>query len=146
MADSIQQLYDAIQKERRRNGAGSRTAKLLRDGTTKIAKKLAEEAVEVGHEAILRNKATTIEESADVLYNLAVLWVDAGVKPADVWAEMARRVEMMGIAEKLPKSGTGATKPQKPALSPEAEDGPRPKAGLRLAARWLRLGHRRTSF
>jgi phosphoribosyl-ATP pyrophosphohydrolase len=44
-----------------------------------------------------------IKESADLLYNLTVLWVAAGVHPKDVWAEMNRRERMFGIAEKLPK-------------------------------------------
>ncbi len=105
MSDSIERLYAAILGEKDRDDAGSRTARLLRDGTPKIAKKLAEEGVEVGHEAILGNRTATIEESADVLYNLAVLWVDSGIRPADVWAEMDRREAMMGIAEKLPKAG-----------------------------------------
>ena len=44
-----------------------------------------------------------VRESADLLYNLVVLWVHAGVHPDDVWAEMRRRETMFGIAEKLPK-------------------------------------------
>jgi phosphoribosyl-ATP pyrophosphohydrolase len=32
-----------------------------------------------------------------------VLWVASGVRPADVWDEMARRERLLGIAEKLPK-------------------------------------------
>ena len=45
-----------------------------------------------------------VRESADLLYNLTVLWASAGVKPEDVWREMERREDMIGIAEKLPKS------------------------------------------
>ena len=44
-----------------------------------------------------------VRESADLLYNLVVLWVHAGVHPDDVWGEMHRREKMFGIAEKLPK-------------------------------------------
>jgi phosphoribosyl-ATP pyrophosphohydrolase len=82
---------------------GTRTAKLMREGTVKMAKKLAEEAVEVGHEAILKDRACVIAESADLLYNLVVLWADAGVTPREVWAEMERRRALVGLAEKLPK-------------------------------------------
>ena len=39
----------------------------------------------------------------DRLYNLVVLWVHSGVHPDDVWAEMSRREQMFGIAEKVPK-------------------------------------------
>ena len=45
-----------------------------------------------------------VRESADLLYNLTVLWAAAGVKPEDVWREMGRREDLLGIAEKLPKS------------------------------------------
>jgi phosphoribosyl-ATP pyrophosphohydrolase len=42
-------------------------------------------------------------ESADLLYNLVVLWVACGVHPKDVWTEMEHRERLLGIAEKLPK-------------------------------------------
>ena len=45
-----------------------------------------------------------VRESADLLYNLTVLWASAGVRPEDVWREMERREHLLGIAEKLPKS------------------------------------------
>ena len=32
-----------------------------------------------------------------------VLWVAAGIHPKDVWIEMERREQLLGIAEKLPK-------------------------------------------
>jgi len=44
-----------------------------------------------------------VKESADLLYNLVVLWVHAGVRPEEVWAEMHRRELMFGLAEKVPK-------------------------------------------
>jgi phosphoribosyl-ATP pyrophosphohydrolase len=44
-----------------------------------------------------------VRESADLLYNLVVVWAVAGVRPADVWKEMHRREELFGIAEKLLK-------------------------------------------
>ncbi|HRK24277.1 MAG TPA: phosphoribosyl-ATP diphosphatase [Beijerinckiaceae bacterium] len=148
MPDSIQSLYMAILKERRRSPMASRTAKLLSEGTVKIAKKLAEEAVEVGHEAMLKRKAAVIAESADVLYNLAVLWVDAGTRPADVWAEMKRREAMLGIAEKLPKEGQ-PVRPRKREKADKSAKEARPVApqrwALRRSVHWLRLGHNRTN-
>lgn len=68
-----------------------------------MAKKLAEEAIEVVIDAINRKPDAVIRESADLLYNLTVLWAAAGVRPEQVWAEMSRREDMLGIAEKLPK-------------------------------------------
>ena len=68
-----------------------------------MAKKLAEEAVEVVIDAMHGQTEAVVRESADLLYNLVVLWVQLGVLPDDVWAEMRRRELMFGIAEKVPK-------------------------------------------
>jgi len=69
-----------------------------------MAKKLAEEAVEVVIDAMHGQPEAVVRESADLIYNLVVLWVHAGVRPEDVWAEMRRRENMFGIAEKVPKA------------------------------------------
>ena len=103
MTDSVARLYEAVIAVRDTDPAKSRTARLLRAGPSKMAKKLAEEAVEVVIDAIHGQPEAVVRESADLLYNLVVLWVHAGVHPDDVWAEMSRREQMFGIAEKLPK-------------------------------------------
>jgi phosphoribosyl-ATP pyrophosphohydrolase len=103
MADSVTRLYEAVLAAKSADPAGSRTARLLRSGRAKMAKKLAEEAVEVVIDAMNGNREAVVRESADLLYNLTVLWVSSGVKPEDVWAEMKRRERLLGIAEKLPK-------------------------------------------
>jgi phosphoribosyl-ATP pyrophosphohydrolase len=69
-----------------------------------MAKKLAEEAVEVVIDAMSGDRDAVVRESADLIYNLVVLWVSSGVKPEDVWGEMKRRERLFGIAEKLPKN------------------------------------------
>jgi phosphoribosyl-ATP pyrophosphohydrolase len=104
MADSVSRLYDAVCASRRGDPATSRTARLLRSGRAKMAKKLAEEAVEVVIDAMNDEPEAVVRESADLIYNLVVLWVAAGVEPEQVWAEMRRRERMFGIAEKLPKN------------------------------------------
>ena len=104
MTDSIKRLYQAVLDSHGRDPAQSRTAKLLTEGTAKMAKKLAEEAVEVGLDAVQGNREATIRESADLIYNLAVLWAECGIPPDEVYAEMDRRERMLGIAEKLPKN------------------------------------------
>ncbi len=103
MTDSIDRLYEAVQAARDADSASSRTARLLRSGRGKVAKKMAEEAVEVVIDAMAGRREDVARESADLLYNLVVLWVSAGVKPEDVWKEMSRRERLLGIAEKLPK-------------------------------------------
>jgi len=103
MTDSVARLFDAVIAVRDADPTKSRTARLLRAGPSKMAKKLAEEAVEVVIDAINGQPEAVVRESADLLYNLVVLWVHAGVHPNDVWAEMSRREKMFGIAEKVPK-------------------------------------------
>ena len=103
MTDSVARLYDAVISARGSDPAKSRTARLLRAGRAKMAKKLAEEAVEVVIDAMHGQPEAVVKESADLLYNLVVLWVHAGVRPEDVWAEMRRRELMFGSAEKVPK-------------------------------------------
>ena len=47
-----------------------------------------------------------VAESADVLYHLLVLWVDAGLRPEQIWAELASREGISGIAEKAAPQGS----------------------------------------
>jgi phosphoribosyl-ATP pyrophosphohydrolase len=103
MTDSLDRLYEAVMAARTADPASSRTARLLRAGRSKMAKKLAEEAVEVVIDAMNGQSDAVVRESADLLYNLVVLWVASDVHPKDVWTEMERRERLLGIAEKLPK-------------------------------------------
>ena len=103
MTDSIDRLYLAIVAAKNADPATSRTSRLLHSGLSKMAKKLAEEAIEVVIDVIDGNSDAAIKESADLVYNLVALWVAAGIEPRQVWAEMERRERLFGIAEKLPK-------------------------------------------
>src|ERR1700685_3118270 len=103
MADSINRLYLAALSCRHDDPSTSRTRRLLRAGRSKMAKKLAEEAVEVVIDAMNGDREAVVKESADLVYNLVVLWVSTGIRPADVWKEMDRRERLLGIAEKVPK-------------------------------------------
>ena len=103
MADSLDRLYAAVLAAKHGDPRTSRTARLLRSGRAKMAKKLAEEAVEVVIDAMNGDRDAVIKESADLIYNLVVLWVSSGVQPKDVWKEMERRERLFGIAEKLLK-------------------------------------------
>ena len=103
MTDSIDRLHDAVIQARDADLGTSRTARLLRAGRSKVAKKLGEEAVEVVIDAVNGSRDNLVRESADLLYNLVVLWVAYGIDPKDVWKEMDRRERLFGIAEKLMK-------------------------------------------
>jgi phosphoribosyl-ATP pyrophosphohydrolase len=81
-----------------------RTAKLLGSGRRRAAQKVIEEAGEVALEAVKCRASGLVRESADLLYHLVVLWRRTHIDPADVYAEMQRRADALGIAEKLPKT------------------------------------------
>jgi phosphoribosyl-ATP pyrophosphohydrolase len=106
MTDSIDRLYQAVLAAKSADPESSRTARLMHSGRSKMAKKLAEEAVEVVIDALDGNCDAVIKESADLVYNLVALWAEAGIEPRQVWAEMERRERLFGIAEKLPKQAT----------------------------------------
>jgi len=103
MADSITHLYQAALACRHDDPSTSRTARLLRSGRSKMAKKLAEEAVEVVIDSMNGDRDAVVKESADLIYNLVILWISTGIRPEDVWKEMDRRERLLGIAEKVPK-------------------------------------------
>src|SRR5258706_827883 len=104
MSDSLEPLYLAVIAAKDVDPALARTERLFQRRPAKMAKKLAEEAIEVVIDAVNLNPDAVIRESAGVLYNLTVLWASAGVEPEDVWREMERREDLLGIAEKMPKS------------------------------------------
>ncbi len=101
--DRLAELASAVEQERARAGAASRTGRLLASGLPKMAQKLVEEAGEVVVDAMRHDRRAVIEESADLLYHLTVLWTELGIRPDDVWLEMDRRRALLGLAEKLPK-------------------------------------------
>src|SRR3954469_14889251 len=136
MSDSLERLYLAVLAARDLDPATSRTARLFQRGPSKMAKKLAEEAIEVVIDAVNGDAPAVVRESADLLYNLTVLWASAGVKPEDVWHEMERREEMLGIAEKLPKSAAKLSKGMSKELQKAVanDTGAQPAAQRRIVA------------
>ena len=107
MPDSLERLYKAVLDLKKGGPAHSRTARLIHSGRSKIAKKLAEEAVEVVIDAMQNDREAVVRESADLLYHIVVLWASAGIRPQDIWSEMDRRERLLGIAEKMPKDVPG---------------------------------------
>ena len=102
--DVLDRLWGVVMDRREADPAISHSARLLSRGTTKVAQKFGEEAVECLIEAVAHNREALIGESADVLYHLLVLWVDAGIRPGEIWAELQRREGISGIAEKASRA------------------------------------------
>ena len=80
-AGVLDRLFEVVTSRRDADPNISHSARLLSRGTAKVAQKFGEEAVECLIEAI-------------------VLWVDAGLRPGEVWSELQRREGTSGIAER----------------------------------------------
>ena len=100
----LDRLWAVVTQRRTADPAVSHSARLLSRGRAKVAQKFGEEAVECLIEAVAGNNQALVSESADVLYHLIVMWVDAGIAPAAVWAELQRREGVSGVAEKAARS------------------------------------------
>ncbi len=102
---AIDRLFNQIQMRKLADPAKSYTAKLLSEGIAKCAKKVGEEGVEVAIAALANDPKARVEESADLLYHLCVLWVACGVDPADVYAELKAREDRSGLDSKAARKG-----------------------------------------
>lgn len=96
----LERLFATIESRRGADPETSWTAKLFHRGRIAIAQKVGEEAVEVNIAALVQGPDELAAESADLLYHLMVLWADAGIKPSDVWAQLAKREGISGVEEK----------------------------------------------
>ncbi|MCL2428247.1 MAG: phosphoribosyl-ATP diphosphatase [Alphaproteobacteria bacterium] len=100
----LDRIFAVVTERRDADPAVSHSARLLARGRTKIAQKFGEEAVECLIEAVAGNRDALIAESADVLYHLIVVWVDAGIGVEEIWAELKRREGISGVAEKASRA------------------------------------------
>jgi phosphoribosyl-ATP pyrophosphohydrolase/phosphoribosyl-AMP cyclohydrolase len=71
--------------------AESYTARLLEEGPAKVAQKVGEEGVELALAAVSRDREGCVEETADLLYHVAVLMEARGFGWEDVAAVLRKR-------------------------------------------------------
>lgn len=100
MSFSLNDLFAVIQSRQDTDPDQSYVAKLFSRGTSKIAQKVGEEAVEVAIEAAQNNKKGIREESADLLFHLMILWADQGLEPKDITKILEKRFGTGGLDEK----------------------------------------------
>jgi phosphoribosyl-ATP pyrophosphohydrolase len=98
--DVLDRLIARIQLNRHADPQTSYVAKLTAKGRAKIAQKLGEEAVETIIAAVSEDRAALIGESADLMFHLCLLLVDAGLTLDDLRAELERREGVSGLEEK----------------------------------------------
>ena len=89
---SVLSRLGATIKERKESlSSSSYTASLFQAGIDKILQKVGEEGIEVVIEGKNDNKDRLLNESADLLFHLMVLWEAKGVSLADVCGVLASR-------------------------------------------------------
>ena len=96
----LDQLANVIKSRKNADPEIPYTAQLLNDGISEIARKVGEEAVECVVSSFSNKKKELIDESADLLYHLLVLWTANEISPYEVWNEISRREGVSGILEK----------------------------------------------
>ena len=104
MAFSLEALDGRIADRASASPDESYTAQLVRDGVDRCARKFGEEAVEAIVAAVSRDHAGLTAEAADVLYHLLVLLKAADIPLAAVLAELERRTNQSGLAEKASRT------------------------------------------
>jgi len=100
LAEQLRRLAETIAARAGADPGSSYTARLLSEGASRAAKKLAEEAVELAIAAAEGDQAAVAAESADVLYHWLVLLQACGVAPDAVAEALAAREGRSGLEEK----------------------------------------------
>lgn len=82
--DFLDQLQNIIKARKSEMPEGSYTSELFKSGINRIAQKVGEEAVELIIESKDNNRELLLNESADLLYHLLVLFTQKGYELSDV--------------------------------------------------------------
>ena len=109
-AEILDRLYDRLISRKDADPANSYTARMYSMGVTKIAQKLGEEGVETAIAAVAQGRDSLLEESADLLYMLLLLWSAKDVKPHEVYAVLDNRFGKSGIRQPDNGSDMGGDK------------------------------------
>lgn len=91
MDEVIQRLEATIQDRKTRRPEDSYTARLLSQGTSKIAQKVGEEGVEVVIASLVEDPDRLKSEMADLIYHCLVLLAARDMSWRDVQAELEKR-------------------------------------------------------
>ena len=109
----LDRLFEIVASRRDERPAGSYVVKLLEGGWPAIAAKVREEAEEVVAAGRDESDEALTHEVADLLFHVWVLLASRDVAPDAVYAELARRFGIGGIAEKAARA---------PRLSTDGDD------------------------
>ena len=95
----IKELFSILNERKKSSEKKSYTSYLIKNPEL-IAKKIGEESSELIIDFVKKNKYGVINESADLIYHILVLWISIGVKPEEVWSELSSRKLRSGLEEK----------------------------------------------
>jgi phosphoribosyl-ATP pyrophosphohydrolase/phosphoribosyl-AMP cyclohydrolase len=87
----LQQLEQVIADRRKATPDGSYTASLLASGRQRIAQKIGEEGVELALAGVSDDRASVVNETADLLYHVLVLLAVRDIGLDEVLRELERR-------------------------------------------------------
>jgi len=104
MTFSLEDLDHRVAERSTASPDESYTARLLRDGVDRCARKLGEEAVELIVSAVSRDRQGLTSEAADVIYHLLVLLRSADITLDDVMRELEQRTAQSGLEEKASRT------------------------------------------
>ena len=99
----IEEMFNNLKKRKNLNTNKSYTAHLINNPQL-LGKKLGEETSELIIDFIQNNKQGIVNESADLIYHLLVVWVSIGIDPQTVWDELSNRKLKSGFEEKKTRS------------------------------------------
>ena len=95
----VTELFKLLKERAKINNNSSYTSQLIKNPDL-LAKKIGEESSELIIDFIKNNKTGIINESADLLYHLLVIWISMGINPQEIWDELSKRQSQSGIEEK----------------------------------------------
>ncbi len=107
--EALDRLYGTIVERKKHPRPDSYTSRLLAAGWEKMGKKLVEEAFELAAAAREGKRDEVARECADLLYHAWAILGAAGVAPAEVYAELARRAGKSGLQEKAERGKQGSS-------------------------------------
>jgi len=101
---NLQDLENIIAERAKASAEASWTARLVKAGQDKAAKKLGEEAVETVIAAVSGKRESLVEETADLLYHLLVVLKIADIPLGEVLLVLEERTARSGLAEKASRT------------------------------------------
>ena len=102
----LSRLADVLEERKSADGDTSYVASLYQKGLDEILKKVGEEATETVLAAKSGDKEQIVYETADLWFHTLVMLAQQGLRPEQVFTELARRFGISGHDEKASRAST----------------------------------------